>query len=414
MGRYLTICCALMVLACGTKKSEKIASDEKAAAASETKSPIGGVESVEVSATGIGATREDAIRDAAIRAIEEVHGRAIAISTVSADLGSIAVKSARASGNASESSEASVTATAGGRQLLDATGGIITSLKVEQENEQSGRWHVVVRANVARYSPPGSKTRIVVASTTDANREATPALLASIRNGIADALTATGRAAVLDRESTDLDAELAFAASGKATPTETLKQAQADVADFVVVTRLDNLHIDRHARPMRTAEREIVSYAGRGSLTFRVIHLASRQVLASGTIETSKSSEESLREEVDTNAWKSEMLRELRSRASDRIVSALLPIRVVSQDGAEVTVNAGTGRIQEGVQYAVVILGDEITDPESKESIGRKERACCQLSITSVSEHIAVGRLSEPPTLKAGEVLEVRPLSPTP
>ena len=413
--RYLVLCGALVVASCGTKSSDKQAVDAKVASAVATAGPIGTVESVEVTTTGSGISREDAIRDAAIRAIEEVHGRAIAISTVSKELGSVAIVSSSSTGSSRSSANASATVTAGGRRLSDASAGIITALKIEHEAQLSGTWTVTVRASVAKYSPPGgNRTRLVVAPIKAESGTATLAQLNTIRNGIADALTATGRVAVLDRSSSEIDAELDFTASGNARATEGLKRSQADVADFVVVTQLDDFRVERHARSMRTTNREIVSYAGHAAISFKVIHLASRQILASGSFETSKSSEESLREQVDTITWKSDMLRDLQAKVSERVVSLLIPIVVVSQNGAEVTLNAGTPRVRESAVYSVVILGDALMDPQSKQSIGRQERQCCKLSVTSVSDHSSTGHLSEVPVLKVGESLEIRALVHTP
>jgi hypothetical protein len=286
----------------------------------------GTVESVEVTATGTGDSKDDAIRDAAIRAIEQVQGRAIAISTVSKEIASVAIKSASSSGNSTTTSSVSASATAGGRQLSDATRGVITALKVEQESQQAGHWSVTVRASVAKYSPlGGDKPRVVVAPPHVEGDQATPAMRNDVREGITEALMATGHVAVLARSDSELDAELAFAASAAARPTEQQKLSQADVADFIVTTAITDLRVDRHARRMRTADREIVSYDGHAEMSFRIVHLASRQIVASGTFEASKRSDDSLTDTVDPTAWKVAMLREVQIKVAQQVVQAFVP-----------------------------------------------------------------------------------------
>jgi hypothetical protein len=321
------ICGVVLVVACGTNgDKQSFAGDKSAAPPAASAAGSGTVESVEVTATGTGPSRGDAIQDAAIRAIEQVQGRAIAISTVSDGVASLAIKSDNSSAGSHATSNVDASATIGGRQLSDATHGVITSLTVERESQQAGRWNVTVRAAIAKYSPfGGDKTHVVVAAPQVEGDQATPALRTEVRDGIAEALTATGHVAVLDRSDSEVNAELAFAASGEARSTEQLKLSQADVADFVVLTTITDLRVDRHARRMRTADREIVSYEGHAVMSFRVVHLASRQVVASGTFEASKVADESLADTVDPSVWKTAMLRELEIKVSHQAVNAFVP-----------------------------------------------------------------------------------------
>lgn len=402
----------LLVAACGRPESAEpvVKAPQDVAPA---RPQAGGIEEVEVEATGVGGTREDALRDAAIRAVEQVHGRAISMATVSIDLGSVSVQATRSTNNTTESAEARVSATLGGRRLVDATGGLLTALAVQRSIQEGGMWYVTVLASVARYIPPTSnKVRLVVAPAKDATGEAPASVREAIGRGISDVFVATGRIAVLERVADDLEAELAFATSGEARSTEALKRGQADIADIVVSTRVTTLRVERQVRKMRTAERELVSYVGRASLTYRAVHLATREVLASGTVETSKTSTESLTDGIDVDAWQTEMVQEITEAASQRLVSALLPIRVVARSAEEVTLNAGEGRLREGERYAVVVLGDLVMDPGTGESLGRRERPCCSVTVTQVTERASFGRLSEKPALGPGELLEVRVTMP--
>lgn len=155
--------------------------------------------------------------------------------------------------------------------------------------------------------------------------QATPAMRIDVHDGIANALTETGHVAVLARSDSAVDAELAFAASADARPTEQQKLSQADVADFVVTTSISDLRVDRLARRMRTTDREIVSYDGHAEMSFRIVHLASRQIVASGTFEASKRSDDSLTDTVDVVAWKIAMLREVEIKVAQQVVKAFVP-----------------------------------------------------------------------------------------
>jgi hypothetical protein len=275
----------------------------------------------------MGETRDEAIRDAAVRAVEQVQGRAIAVAEVSQEIGSVATQAASSGTDGSSRMSAEVTAVAGGRQLSDATHGIISTLRVIHEVQVPSGWSVTVNAAVAKYAPrDDNKAHVVVPLPTSDDPGVPASLRKQVGDAITDALTASGRIAVLDRSDDEIEAELAFAGSSDARATEHLKLAQADVADYLVIVRIESVSVEREARRMRTADREIVAYKGSAAMSYRVVHVASREVVESGGFTAHRSMDEALVDTVNVDGWKEAMLRELEAKVAQRVTDAFVSV----------------------------------------------------------------------------------------
>lgn len=315
----------LVAIGCGAPKAEEGRHPDSPPPTSEQqRNSFGDVETVAVDALGHGRTRDEALRDAVLRAVEQVHGRAISLTTVQQHVASVAGERSSVQGGVRASEAISMRATLGGSGLFEATRGLVTEIHVLEENESSDGWDAHIAAKVAKYTPSdGSTPTVVVGTPRGGSVTAIDAEL--IRERIATAITESGTLAVLDRSGdADLAAELVLAVSGEAAATEALKRGQADVADFVVQLTVDELRVDRRTRHMRTTDRELVRYAGGASATYKIVHIASRRVLASGQASAERQSEESLRDDVDSDAWRSELLEEVARKLSSGIVNQLV------------------------------------------------------------------------------------------
>jgi hypothetical protein len=310
----------LPLVACGTKDR---AISPPASAGTASSSVAGGVETVEVTATGKGATRDEAIREAVLRAVEQVHGRAISMKNVSQELGSVTKQKGMSVMGVGASKSETERQTVGGRQITEETSGMVTSLRVVKEDEGRSSWEVTVVAMVAKFTTPGTgKPTVIIGrpkgdGITDDDADV-------IRERIATALTASGQLTMLDRSSdADIDNELELASSDAVSSTEALKQGQGKVADFVVQITVETLRVDRNARTLRMTGREIVSYDGRANASFRLVHVATRQVMGSGSATASRTSEEGLQDSVNADAWKRDLIEEIAGKLAVQVSAPL-------------------------------------------------------------------------------------------
>ncbi len=414
MGAAASVCLLVAgLLGCAERDAVRGADGAPAEA---TRTPVstaekyGGVQTVDVETTGQGGTREEATQNALLRAIEQVHGRAMSVATISSELGSISAEATVSRGNATETRSARVSATVGGRQLMEVTRGLLTSVTILEEQEGRRGWTVRVLASVARFvAPDADKMKVVVAVTAGPDAaQLDDKAIRSLRDAVGAVLQRSGRAVLVDREASAAIADEQSLAMGEFSPAaEAVKVAQIRTADVVVAVRVERLNVSRSARRMRTADREIVRYSGDGRIGFRVTHVASRQVLASGGATAQRSSTESLTDDVDVQAWIDAMLEEMAAAVVQGVAASLFPIRVIDLAGAEVTLNAGEGRVSEAT-YDVYVLGADLVDPETGATLGRRERHCCAVNVHRITERLAFGTLDAVPSLQPGEVLEVR------
>ncbi len=368
-----------------------------------------GVYVIPVEITGVGHDRDAAIQDAVVRAIEEVHGPAVAA------VHGIGLE---------QQPELQVQALSG------ATAGYVTSVRVLDEIEPAvppstsnrnrrGRalslddspslvWSVRVEVGVAGYAPRDSPPIALVVSVE--NGEADPQWAELLEQEASAVLYRTDRVSVLDREgSATIRRELELALGGRSTPRDAVRLGQVRVADLAVLGTIEEFQIEITEQPMRTTDRSVRQARGSARASFRLVDVATLEVLGIGSTSASRETEPTL-SQPNTTGWEGAMATELAEGVGRQVANLLFPVRVIDREGQEVTLNAGEGRIENG-SYAVFALGSDLVDPATGRILGRRERNCCTLDVYRVAEQLAFGRLDQDPELAAGEVLEVRVLS---
>lgn len=391
------------LVACGDKTPTQTA----APAAPSTESaaaPVpdaGKLENVKVAAIGLGATPGEAMSEALKMALLQVNGAVMQSSTVSVKYGlDIALDKDSVSLRASEFAEA----------VKQRSGGVITSLKVLELQEPSlitgKRYKASIEAEVAKFKPSADmqKLKVVVgpvrferASLPMGDRSIPSAEVAAIvRQRISDALVQTGRFAVLDRDfSPEIAQELELLSSGQAPSAELAKMSQAASADLVWSARVSDLAYNRHARQLKTSDRELVSYSGGWALSQKLVNVATRQVVTSDSLQGSAPSTEptTLGAGVDGNKVLGDMTDELVNKVVASILLRTFPVTVVALDGTNVVLSQGGQALREGARYSMVRMGTEMKDPQTGQSLGRMESPCCDLIIDRVTPNLSYGHL---------------------
>jgi curli biogenesis system outer membrane secretion channel CsgG len=91
-----------------------------------------------------------------------------------------------------------------------------------------------------------------------------------------------------------------------------------------------------------------------------------------------------------------------------RIVDIIYPAKVAAKLGTQVTINRGEGAgVTIGQTWTVFGLGEEITDPDTGEKLGRNEAEVGKIRITRVTPKLSYGEASEDTGIAVGNI--VRP-----
>lgn len=361
---------------------------------------VGKLESVKVQAFGLGASPGEAMAQALQMALLQVNGATIQSDTVTAKYGlDVALGQDAVSLRASSFAEL----------VRQKSGGVIQSMQVvslEEPTEKANRYKYTIEADISKFKPSADmqKIKVVVgpvrfeqATLPMGDRNVSAAeVSATLRQRISDALVQTGRFAVLDREfSPDIEQELNMISSGQAPSAELAKLSQAASADLVWSARVSNFAYNRHARQLRTSDRELVSYSGGWAISQKLVNVATRQVTASDSLRGNAPSTEAttLGTGVDSAKVMADMSDELVKSVVSSILQRTFPLTVVARDGTNVVLSQGGQAVKEGARYQVVAMGNEMKDPQTGQSLGRMESPCCELVIDRVTPNLSYGHL---------------------
>ncbi|MEQ6308664.1 CsgG/HfaB family protein [Delftia acidovorans] len=393
--------CAAMS-GCGDKPSEQPRTDapEQPQSVAPPVPDVGRLETVEVQVIGLGQSPGEAMAQALQMALLQVNGAVIQSASVTAKYGlDVALGQDAASLRASAFAEV----------VKQKSGGVIQSVQVvdlEEPKPWAKRYKYTIKANISKFKPSAEmqKIKVVVgpvrfeqASLPMGDRSVSAAEVgATLRQRISDALVQTGRFAVLDREfSPEIEQELAIIATGQAPSAELAKLSQAASADLVWSARVSSFAYNRHARQLKTSDRQLVSYSGGWALSQKLVNVATRHVTASDSLRGSvpSTAPTTLGAGVDGNKVMTDMSDALVAGVVSSILQRTFPLTVVARDGESVVLSQGGQAVKEGARYQVVAMGKEMKDPQTGQSLGRLESPCCELVVDRVTPNLSYGHL---------------------
>lgn len=391
-----------VVLLCSCDKKEEPATpappsvENRAAAMPD----VGKVDTVVTTAVGYGPSAASATSDAMKNAILQVNGATVDSESVVVKYG-LDITNGRdaVSLRASEFAEA----------VAQKSGGAITKFKITDVNEpllKSGQYKVTIEASIAHFTGPdtGKKIRLVVArprfdtQSFVIGSQSVPAakIAEDIRQQVASALANTGRFSLLDREiNDDIQNELDMIRSGEAPRAEAGKLSQALTADVIWTGKISTLAYNRHARQLRTSDRELVSYSGGWAVTQKLVNVATRQVMLTDSLQGSAPdiAATTMGSEINAGQVLQKMESDIVSEVVASIIARAFPVTIVSRDGNSVVLSQGKDSVKPGARYAVVALGKELKDPQTGDSLGRVESPCCEVVVDKVTPKLSYGHI---------------------
>jgi len=394
---------ALAVLTGCSQKKDEVPSTATAPATNAAPSvpDVGRLESETTTAFGLGKTAGEAMSEAMKMALLQVNGAVIQSQSVTAKYGlDVSLNQ----------DSASLRASAFAEQVKQKSGGVIQNLRVisleEPSTKTPGRYKATIEASIAKFKPSADmqKIKVVVGQVVfskstlamgDKSVSATE-VGETIRQRVKDALVQTGRFAILDRDNNpEIARELELISSGQAPNSELAKMSQAASADLVWSAQVNTFDYNRHARKLKTSDRELVSYSGGWALSQKLVNVATRQVMSSESLRGTAPETEPTT--LGTGIDSVKVMTDMTDEAVKAIVSSILqrtfPLMVVARDGTNVVISQGGQAVKVGARYAVVSMGNEIKDPQTGQSLGRMESPCCELVIDRVEPNLSYGHL---------------------
>lgn len=439
---FVTALMACAVAACGDKTPEAPKAVTPAPGPNLTQTPdVGKVEMVAVKAIGTGITPGAAINDALKSAVSQING--VHIDSASVNLTAVANLTANLDVETSAGKDsAKLNAAAQSQNFAEAvvaqSKGLIKSFSLTKMTPPSGgitTYTADIETQVAKFKGPADTGKIkIVVSPLRSERagfevgdRVIPAteLLGPIRQQIIDALTQTGRFTILDRQfDGELQNELNLITSGKAVDTDIAKLGQALSADLVWVGVVNDLSYRKQVRKLQTSDRELVGYSGGWSVSQRMINLATRQIQQSNTLQGTPPpiAATTLGAKYDESATLKNIQGEIVKKATEAIILRTFPVSVVERDGNMVVLSQGGQTVSENGRYRIFLMGKEIKDPQTGQSLGNMESPCCDVTINRVTPTLSYGTLenvkidlanAQPGALQLREVIPEAPFAKT-
>lgn len=398
---------ALMVAAgCGPKSEDSGAppaptSSPASSSVAPSAPDVGKLDSVTTTAIGLGQTAGEAMAEAMKMALLQVNGAMVQSESVSAKYGlDVSLNQ----------DSASLRASAFAELVRQKSGGVIQNLKVVSLEEPGllppKHFKATIEAQIAKFQPSADmqKLKVVIGPVSFSQQNlamgdrSVPSaqVAAALRQRVSDALVQTGRFAVLDRDfGPAIEQELEMISGGQAPSAELAKLSQAASADLVWSARINSFAYNRHARQLRTSDRELVSYSGGWSLSQKMVNVATRQVTVADSLRGSAPDRAAttLGAGVDGDRILADMTDEAAKAIVGSILQRTFPVMVVARDGTNVVLSQGGQSIREGARYAIAAMGKELKDPQTGQSLGRMESPCCELVIDRVTSNLSYGHL---------------------
>lgn len=347
-------------------------------------------EVVTVEATGVGQTRAEAVTHGLVEAVQKATGVRIdqlAITGLNQRVLQVDANANQSSGLSSTSKDLSATVkmSEGIDAIASQSGGAIRTYTVlSSQSDSRGYTTVKLKVDVEKFKAvlgdQAKRVRLIVAEFSGLD----PETAARFQDGLKAYFVQARRFSVLDRsENAQYAKEMALATGQSAALTERVRFGQVLGADFILTGKVRATKEVRKLADPVTANvitRDVFS----ADVTFSLIEIATRQILWTNSIKLA--SQGSLTQALE------QIVPVIGSQSSE----TLFPLRVVTSDDPNALIlNQGGQSVVAGQKLALVELGRELTDPDTKESLGRRETQVGTVEITRVDNTVSYAKVVE-------------------
>ena len=350
-----------------------------------------------VQAEGIGGSLNQAIYNALDEAIGRVNGKSIESRQ---QIESVEIAADQDGDESYFSSEAYQS------KIKSATRGVVESYEIlSRETLSDGLQQVVLSATVAKFEARNSNRKriavfpirigsgrfVIKGAVVDKDRVGR-----LVTHNLVTTLVQSRKFTVLDREyMSETIGEQALALSSQTPVSEMARLGQELVADYIMVGTIENLNYTERKIQMKSSGRELLSREGNVELSIRLIDVATRQIDFSDFLKL-RVMEKDL-ERFGGNFGSGGVDAGLAMVAADRvgrkIIETIYPLVVVAVNGQVLTLGQGGSQIKEGDRLDIYMYGERMTDPYTKEFLGREEIKIGAIEITRVTPKQSQARL---------------------
>jgi curli biogenesis system outer membrane secretion channel CsgG len=404
------------------------ATENPAPAASGSVLKTNTTDSVVREVVGQGRDRDQAIKNALYRAVEQARGVRVDSGTYQFGYrGTSAGFNATGPGQRSIDID-SMNFSTQGTVYTTQIEGLIKGFEVIEENKVDDQtYEVKLKVNVYDYSARGLTPRVKVALMPVKTMQNSYRFLGQTISGqtlstlfsqrLMMGLTQTNKFSVLDRESiSDFVDEKAMLLAFDAPLGEQAKLAETLGADYLLVGTITQAFVERIDKRLEAANFTTTEYKARFDFSYRLIDSSTKQVALA--LDEQKYLENDdvrkLADETNTVEWNASQVRDafLSIAANDiieKIIDCVYPVKIAAiQDEDTVILNQGGDRMKIGTIFDVFTIGKEIIDSDTGQSLGQVENKVATIEVQRVASTLSYAILIEGNKEKISEGLVCR------
>ncbi len=380
---------------------------------------------------GRGRNRDEAIKNALYRAVEQVRGVKVDSSRYEFGFQSSGVGVGDDGPGRRRIEFDSVNVGTNGTVYTTEIGGLIRSYNVLDEKQiDPDNYEVSLQVSVYDYAMRGRTGRVKIALMPAKTQENSYGFLNQTISGdtlsslfsqrLVAGLTQTNKFAVLDRESIDdfvREKDMLF--TFDAPLAEQAKLAETIGADYLLVGTITQAEIQRIDRYLKAANYTARKFKARFNFDYRLIDSATKQVVLATSAQKYLEDEQvrNLADEQNPAEWDPTQVRDafITLVANDviaAIIDCVYPISVAAvQDDGQIILNQGGQRMKNDMLLDVFTMGKEIIDNDTGESLGRTESQVATLKIENVTHTMSMAKVvaGDVSKVSVGSICRIRP-----
>ena len=186
-------------------------------------------------------------------------------------------------------------------------------------------------------------------------------------------------------------------------------------AKYLLVTTLDDFEDSTERLELAALKKTMMKRKIRLSTLAKIYDSTTGKLLESANIQTLKKDDRTDAVEVTKNAELTDELllatvREVAEKVASRMADVIFPAKVLIKRDKQITINRGEGAgVEVGQMWNVFAVGEELIDPDTKESLGKEEVLVGKAKIISVQPKTSTAEILDDKGIDKGAVLRLPP-----
>lgn len=239
-------------------------------------------------------------------------------------------------------------------------------------------------------------------------------VIEAVDSQLIDRVNATRKFEIVGRS--DLGAvlkEQELGGSGNVDAKGAAKAGKLAGAKYLLVTTVDDFEDSTERMEFKTLNKVGLKRKVRLSAIGKIYESSTGKLLESASIQVERKDDRSDSTALTKNAEATDALlldavREAAERIANRVADVAFPARVLAKRDKTITINRGDGGgVSVGQVWKVFALGEELIDPDTKESLGREEVQVGKARITAVNPKTSTAEILDDTGIDKGAVLRL-------